>query len=59
MMLKTNYVIILFFERTVDLFIVACTIGIKEDKILENDLTDDDKPKSIGRSTYLMKKMKI
>lgn len=43
------------FERTVDLFIVACTIGIKEDKILENDLTDDDKPKSIGRSTYLMK----
>ena len=45
----------LIFERMVDLFIVACTIGIKEDKVLENDINDDEKVKSIGRSTYLMK----
>ena len=43
------------FERMVDLFIVACSIGVKEDKILENDIFDDDKPKSIGRNTYLIK----
>lgn len=43
------------FERLVDLFIVACSIGIKEDKIIENDLTSDDDCVSIGRNTYLVK----
>ena len=43
------------FARLVDLFIVACSIGIKEDKIIENDLSDDDRIKSIGRNTYLVK----
>ena len=45
----------LIFERMVDLFVVCCSIGIKDDKILDNDITDDDKPKSIGRNTYLVK----
>ena len=43
------------FERLVDLFIVACAIGIKEDNIIENDLSSDDDCPSIGRSTYLVK----
>ena len=44
------------FKRNVDLFIVACAIGIKEDKIIDNETgMEDDKVKSIGRSTYLMK----
>lgn len=43
------------FSRLVDLFIVSCSIGIKEDKIIENDLSDDDKIKAIGRTTYLVK----
>ena len=43
------------FERLVDLFVVACAIGIKEDKYIENNMQDDDKPKSIGRNTYLVK----
>lgn len=43
------------FSRLVDLFIVACCIGIKDDEIIENDLTDDDRIKSIGRTTYLVK----
>lgn len=43
------------FDRVVDLFIVACSIGIKEDKIVENDLSSDDDCISIGRNTYLVK----
>ena len=43
------------FERLVDLFIVACSIGIKDDEIIENNMTNDDNPRSIGRNTYLVK----
>lgn len=43
------------FDRLVDLFIVACSIGIKEDEIIENDLSSDDDCLSIGRTTYLVK----
>ena len=38
------------FDRTVDLFLVACTIGIYDDKRLEADLSDEIT--SIGRNTF-------
>ena len=40
-----------FFSRLVDLFIVACSIGIREDKTI-TDFEPIDPPKSIGRTTY-------
>ena len=39
-----------FFGRTVDLFIVACAIGILEDKRIPND--GQKEYNSIGRNTY-------
>ena len=41
-----------FFSRLVDLFIVACAIGIRADKTI-TDYEPLDPPKSIGRTTYL------
>ena len=38
------------FDRTVDLFLVACTIGIYDDKRMEADLSDEIT--SIGRNTF-------
>ena len=41
------------FSRLVDLFLVACAIGIREDKT--SDVPDElslDNPKNIGRNTY-------
>ena len=44
------------FRRNVDLFIVACSIGIYYDKREENDMNDDDQHiLSIGRNTYMVK----
>lgn len=42
------------FGRMVDIFIVACSIGIKEDKCIPNETIDDalKQPKTIGRNTY-------
>lgn len=43
------------FGRLVDLFVVACAIGIKADEIIENDMSNEDNSRSIGRNTYLVK----
>ncbi len=40
-----------FFARLIDLFIVACAIGIKDDSVIV-DYEPIDPPKSIGRNTY-------
>ena len=40
------------FGRLIDLFIVACAIGIKEDKTADAGNTPLESPKTIGRNTY-------
>ena len=44
-----------FFSYLYELFVVACSIGIREDKILENDLNDDSPCRSIARTVYGIK----
>lgn len=43
------------FNRVIDIFIIACSIGIKEDKQIPNEDIDEDvkQTKTIGRNTYL------
>ena len=43
------------FSRLVDIFLIACAIGIKDDKCIPNSEIEYplDPPKSIGRNTYL------
>ena len=40
------------FNRLIDLFVIACAIGIKEDKVADAGETPLENPKSIGRNTY-------
>ena len=42
------------FEREIDLFIVACAIGIREDKVIS--LNENAQPKTIGRNVYNSRK---
>ena len=43
------------FDRLIDVFLVACSIGIKNDSQIKNDEIEFPlaQPKSIGRNTYL------
>lgn len=41
------------FGRLIDVFIVACSIGIKEDKVLTEIKYPLENPKTIGRNTYM------
>lgn len=42
------------FNRLVDVYVLACAIGIKEDKIISEDSIEDplSSPKTIGRNTH-------
>jgi len=40
------------FDRLIDIFVVACSIGIKEDKFIDDTDTGGIVVKSIGRNTY-------
>lgn len=40
------------FRRLVDVYVLACAIGIKEDKVITEIETPLDKEKSIGRNTH-------
>lgn len=42
------------FNRLVDVYVLACAIGIKEDKVIIDDDIDDplSSPKTIGRNTH-------
>ena len=39
------------FDRLIDIYIIACAIGIKEDKVLDVDEPTLN-PKTIGRNTF-------
>ena len=41
------------FARLIDIYIVACSIGIREDKMINNIEEPLESPKSIGRNTYM------
>lgn len=41
------------FRRLVDVYIIACAIGIKEDKTITKIENPMDNPKTIGRNTYM------
>lgn len=41
------------FNRLVDIYILACAIGVKADKIVTEIETPLSTPKSIGRNTYM------
>lgn len=41
------------FNRLVDIYLIACAIGIKEDKIVTEIQYPLENPKSIGRHTYI------
>ena len=43
------------FNRLIDLFLIACSIGIRDDKQINSDDIDTplSQPRSIGRNTYL------
>lgn len=42
------------FNRLVDVYVLACAIGIKEDKVINNDEIENplSSPKTIGRNTH-------
>ena len=42
------------FNRLVDVYVLACAIGIKEDKVINNEDIEDalSTPKTIGRNTH-------
>ena len=42
------------FNRLVDIYVLACAVGIKEDKIISEDNIESPlpSPKSIGRNTH-------
>lgn len=42
-----------FFNRLVDLYILACSIGIREDKTITDFETDGSPKRTIGRNTYM------
>ena len=44
------------FGRLVDIYLIACAIGIKEDKAIEQFDGQLNPPKTIGRNTYLAPK---
>jgi hypothetical protein len=44
---------IALFNRLVDVYILACSIGIKDDKAIQNYDDQLISPKSIGRNTYM------
>lgn len=41
-----------FFKRLIDIYILACSIGIKEDKVITEFENPLEREKSIGRNTY-------
>lgn len=41
------------FNRLIDVYILACAIGIKEDKVIDEIEEPLASPKSIGRNTYM------
>lgn len=42
------------FNRLIDIFLIACSIGIKDDKQIPNEAIENQlsQPKNIGRNTY-------
>ncbi len=41
------------FNRLIDIYLIACSIGIKEDKTVTDIQYPLENPKSIGRNTYM------
>ena len=41
------------FNRLIDVYLIACAIGIKEDKVVTEIQYQLENPKSIGRNTYM------
>lgn len=41
------------FRRLIDIYLIACSIGIKEDKSITEIENPLENPKSIGRNTYM------
>lgn len=41
------------FKRLIDLYVIACAIGIREDKVITNPEYPLESPRSIGRTVYM------